>query len=349
MYIVIAIIMFGILIAVHELGHFITAKLCGVRVNEFALGMGPAILKKQRGETLYSLRILPIGGFCAMEGEDGESDDPRSFINQSGIKRLMILFAGVFMNFVLGLILIVIMYSGAEAFVSPTVADFMPGCPYQGENAIMIGDKFYSIDGDRVYLPSDVGDLLANGDGRHDIVLLRGGEKVELNDFELKLREYEGAEGLKYGFYFGYVEADFGTYAEYTWNTALEFLRWIKFGLRDLFSGAVGVNEMAGVVGIVDMMNDIGQQAETPRIAAENLLYISAFIAINLAVMNLLPLPALDGGRIFLLIVTAVIEKITHKKLDPKYEGWINAVGLGLLMLLMVFIMFNDIMRIIRG
>jgi len=349
MYIVIAIVMFGILIAVHEFGHFITAKLCGVRVNEFALGMGPALLRKQRGETLYSLRLLPIGGFCAMEGEDSESDDPRSFLNQSRFKRLLILIAGVVMNFLLGIILVLIMNSGAEAFVSPTVADFMDGCPYQGEDALMIGDTFYRINGDRVYLPSDVGDFLSQGNGTYDIVLMRDGKKVELKDFEMTLREYEGSDSPKYGFYFGYVEANFGTHLRYAWNTSMEFLRWIRFGLRDLISGAVGFNEMSGVVGIVDMMNDVGQQSETTRIAMENILYISAFIAVNLAVMNLLPLPALDGGRIFLLLVTAVIEGITKKKLDPKYEGYINTVGFVLLMLLMVLVMYNDIARIIRG
>ena len=346
MYVIIAILMFGILIAVHELGHFICAKLCGVRVNEFAIGMGPALFKKRRGETLYALRVLPLGGYCAMEGENGGSDDPRSLEKQSVIKKLVIFVAGAFMNFLMGLLLIAIMYSGAQAFVTPTIVDFREGCPYEGADALQKGDTFYKIDGERVYLSSDVSDFLNTGETVHDLVMLRNGEKVSLDGFEMVMREYEKGEGAKYGFSFGYEEATFGVKLRYVWNTALEFSRWVRLGLSDLLSGKVSVDEMAGPVGIVDLMNDVGQQAETTRIAVSNLLYLSAFIAINLALMNMLPIPALDGGRVFFLLVTAVIEAITKKKVDPKYETFIHTAGLLLLLLFMIFIMFNDILRI---
>ncbi|CCX71271.1 rIP metalloprotease RseP [Firmicutes bacterium CAG:555] len=351
MYIIIAIIIFGILIAIHEFGHFTAAKLCGVKVEEFAIGMGPALFKKQKGETVYALRILPIGGFCAMAGEDEESDDPRAFTNQGFWKKFVILCAGSFMNLVLGIVLILIMYAGAQAFVTPTIDHFMDGCPYEGTEAMQAGDTFYSIDGQRIYLVSDVSSFLMRGDGVYDIVMLRDGEKVELKDFALTTKTYAeyANEGPKYGFVFGYTEATFGTKLEYTWNTTLEFSRLAWLGLGDLINGKVGLKDMSGPVGIVDMMNEVGQQAESAKAAADNLLYISAFIAVNLAIMNMLPIPALDGGRVFLMIVTVIIEAVSRKKLDPKYEGYIHLGGMVLLLGLMALVMYNDIAKLITG
>ena len=351
MYIIIAIIIFGILIAIHEFGHFTAAKLCGVKVEEFAIGMGTALFKKQKGETVYALRILPIGGFCAMAGEDEESDDPRAFTNQGFWKKFVILCAGSFMNLVLGIVLILIMYAGAQAFVTPTIDHFMDGCPYEGTEAMQAGDTFYSIDGQRIYLVSDVSSFLMRGDGVYDIVMLRDGEKVELKDFALTTKTYAeyANEGPKYGFVFGYTEATFGTKLEYTWNTTLEFSRFVWLGLGDLINGKVGLKDMSGPVGIVDMMNEVGQQAESAKAAADNLLYISAFIAVNLAIMNMLPIPALDGGRVFLMIVTVIIEAVSRKKLDPKYEGYIHLGGMVLLLGLMALVMYNDIAKLITG
>lgn len=351
MYIIIAIIIFGILIAIHEFGHFTAAKLCGVKVEEFAIGMGPALFKKQKGETVYALRILPIGGFCAMAGEDEESDDPRAFTNQGFWKKFVILCAGSFMNLVLGIVLILIMYAGAQAFVTPTIDHFMDGCPYEGTEAMQAGDTFYSIDGQRIYLVSDVSSFLMRGDGVYDIVMLRDGEKVKLKDFALTTKTYAeyANEGPKYGFVFGYTEATFGTKLEYTWNTTLEFSRLVWLGLGDLINGKVGLKDMSGPVGIVDMMNEVGQQAESAKAAADNLLYISAFIAVNLAIMNMLPIPALDGGRVFLMIVTVIIEAVSRKKLDPKYEGYIHLGGMVLLLGLMALVMYNDIAKLITG
>ena len=351
MYIIIAIIIFGILIAIHEFGHFTAAKLCGVKVEEFAIGMGPALFKKQKGETVYALRLLPIGGFCAMAGEDEESDDPRAFTNQGFWKKFVILCAGSFMNLVLGIVLILIMYAGAQAFVTPTIDHFMDGCPYEGTEAMQAGDTFYSIDGQRIYLVSDVSSFLMRGDGVYDIVMLRDGEKVELKDFALTTKTYAeyANDGPKYGFVFGYTEATFGTKLEYTWNTTLEFSRLVWLGLGDLINGKVGLKDMSGPVGIVDMMNEVGQQAESAKAAADNLLYISAFIAVNLAIMNMLPIPALDGGRVFLMIVTVIIEAVSRKKLDPKYEGYIHLGGMVLLLGLMALVMYNDIAKLITG
>lgn len=345
MYIIIAIILFGILIAVHEFGHFITAKLCGVKVLEFAIGMGPLLWSKQGEETLYSLRLLPIGGYCAMEGEDEESDDPRSFSAQHPLKKALVLVAGASMNFVYGLLALLLVFS----FVAPQtmeITSFMEGCPYESADGFHQGDEIYKIDGHRVYSVSDVSVYLAQGDV-HDIVVRRDGKHIELTDFEIIPREYEEADEPRYGFYFEASADSFGDKIRYTWYTAVNFAQMIWSSLKDLVSGMYGVSDLSGVVGIVDVMNDVGQSSPTVLDGILNLLYFSAFIAVNLAVMNLLPIPALDGGRIFFLIVLWPIEKLLGRKIDPKYEGFIHSIGLALLMALMVFIMFNDVLRIV--
>lgn len=348
MYIVIAILLFGILIAVHEFGHFICAKSLGVKVNEFAIGMGPAILKRQKGETLYSLRCLPIGGFCAMEGEDEETEDPRCFTLQPAWKRFIILVAGSAMNFLFGFLLILIIFSGG-AFSTPTVTEFMDGCPYEGEAALEEGDTFYSIDGYRIYFTSNVTQFLSRGDGVYDVVVIRDGERVEIDGFELKLLEYEGQDSPKYGFYFGVVEEGFFAGIKYSWYCALDMVRDVWLALSDLVAGAVGIDQLSGPVGIVSMINDVGESSATVGIALENIAYFGAFIAINLAVMNLLPLPALDGGRIFFLVVNGAVTLVTKKKINPKYEGYVHAAGMVLLLALMAYVMYNDIARLITG
>lgn len=348
-YILVAVVFFGILIAVHEAGHFAAAKACGVRVDEFSIGMGPALFKKQGKETLYSLRCIPIGGFCAMSGEDELSDDPRAFTNQKPWKRVIILVAGAFMNFLLGLLIIALLYANAKAFSVPVIQDFMEGCPYESADGLQKGDRFWKIDGHRVYQYYNVSEFLAEGDGNHDIVIIRDGKKTELKDYHFVPVEYEGYADKMYGFYFGYEEATFGVKLRNTWSTAMEFCRMVWMGLDQLFSGKAGVQDLSGPVGIVDYMAETGKNSATVGDAISNIAYFGAFIAVNLAVMNMLPIPALDGGRVALLLVTWVIESVTGKKLDPKYEGYIHAAFMILLLALMAYVMFNDIFRIVTG
>ncbi len=345
-YILIAILLFGVLIVVHEAGHFTAAKLCGVRVNEFAVGMGPAIIKRKKGETDYSLRCIPIGGYCAMAGEDEESEDPRAFTNQPAWKRLIILVAGSLMNFLLGMFIIAILFAPAQAFISPVIASFADNCPYDGP--LQVGDRFYSVDGHRIYQYYDFTDYMDKNGPVHDIVVIRDGHRFKLDDFSMEKLLYEGETQKRYGFSFGYEEATFTVKFRNVWNTTMEFVRWVWAGLAELVSGNVSVNDISGPVGIVDMIAETGEQAESTSDAFYSIFYLGAFIAINLAVMNMLPIPALDGGRVFLLIVTAVIEKIIGKKLDPKYEGYIHAAGMVLLLAFMAFIMFNDVLKLFR-
>lgn len=358
LYIFLAIFIFGVLIAVHELGHFVAARACGVRVLEFSMGMGPLLLQRESKKgTLISLRALPIGGFCAMEGEDKASDDPTAFSNAAAWKRLVILAAGAAMNFLLGLALMLVcvfQIRGLEAFSVPVIDSFMEGCPYQGEYGLQEGDTFWKVNGERIYFSTDVSLYLGrSGSDTADIVLIRDGKKVVLEDYPIVLLEYTdpetGETAMKYGVYFAIREATLGAKLQYAWLSSLNFVRMVRLGLTDLITGAVGVDQMTGVVGIVDMMADVGTQAPTVLDGLLDIIYLAAFIAVNLAVMNMLPLPALDGGRIFFLCVTWVVERVFRRRVDPKYENYINAAGLALLMALMVYVMFNDIVRIVTG
>lgn len=350
LYIILAILMFGLLIAVHELGHFVAAKSLGVKVNEFSVGMGPAIFKRQKGETLYALRILPIGGYCAMEGEDEETDDPRSFTRQAAWKRLIILAAGSAVNFLTGFLIVLIIYAGADGFSTPVVTSFMEGCPYEGTGALMVGDEFHSIDGNRIYFTSNVSTYLTRGDGTHDIVVLRDGEKVKLEKMTLTTRDYEGQDSPMYGFHFGAAETGSLAFVKYSWYQTLDFVRQVWMALSDLIAGAVGIKQLSGPVGIVDMINQVGQEtAATAGVAAalENVAYFMAFIAVNLAVMNMLPIPAVDGGRIFFILINFIIHTVSKRRIPSKFEGYVHATGMILLLALMAYVMFNDIVRIV--
>ena len=355
LYVILAILIFGLLVAVHELGHFAAAKLCGVRVEEFALGMGPALWKKQKGETLYSLRAVPFGGYCAMTGEDGTSDDPRAFGNQKVWKRLIILVAGSFNNFLLGFLIVLILQLSTGLVPNdrhvPVIGGFMEGCPYESAEGLQAGDRLLSIDGVELRTYDEAREQFAHTErGRFDIVLERAGERVELKDFAMTKRNYEGYDEPLFGFFFAsYLEGGFGDNIRAAWDTTKDYVSLVWESLRMLVHGQVGVNDLAGPVGIVDMMATTGAQQKTTGDALWMIFSFGAFIAVNLAVMNMLPIPALDGGRVFLLLVTALIEAVTRKKIDPKYEGYIHAAGMVLLLALMAYIMLHDIIRLVKG
>ena len=344
MYILLAILFFGLLIIVHELGHFIAAKSLGVKVNEFAICMGPTLLKKTVGETTYSLRAIPIGGFCAMEGEDEASDNPRAFTSAKWWKRLIILVAGSFMNFLVGFLVIMLVYSGNEAFVTPQVEYVFPGSSIE-EAGVLPGDELYSIDGRRVYTKNDVELFFSRmRSDRTDLVVKRDGQKIKLPNVLIELREVEveGKTELKYGVGFRQVDATFGQLLKNSWYSCLDFARLVWMGLGDLLTGRAGLKDVGGPVTIVHTMSEQGKAAPNVLDGILNVLYFGAFIAVNLAVMNMLPIPALDGGRVFFLLVTTLLELILRRKINPKYEGYIHAAGMILLLGFMAFITFHD-------
>lgn len=349
-YILATIFIFGFLIAIHELGHFATAKYFGVRVNEFAIGMGPAIWKRQGEETLYSLRIFPIGGYCAMEGEDDDSADPRSFGMLAPWKKVIVLAAGAFMNFIVGLILCVGLMMGNQAMVTPEIYSIEPTFPNQGAEGLMEGDVITSIDGNIILLYSDVTMYLSRSTGETmDLVIERDGEKILLDDFPLVPLEYpneDGTTSYRYGLNFLVREATLVDNLQSGFYTAINFVRLVFISLQDLISGAAGVEDLSGPVGIVNVVSEVGSSAPTAAIGIYNILYFSALIAVNLAVMNLLPLPALDGGRIFFLILNGVSYGIFRRKIPASWESYVHLAGLLLLFGLMIFVTVGDISRI---
>ena len=350
MTILFAILLFSLLIFVHELGHFVAAKLSGVQVNEFAMFMGPAIVKWQRGETLYSIRCIPIGGYCAMEGEDEDTDNPRSFQKAAWWKRLIILVAGAAMNFIIGLVLLGLTYGPAKAVNVPVVADVTPGCSVVSEDGFHIGDRFLEIDGEKIYLASDFSMILSLNPGDiHDVVVERNGQIVELHNFYMEKHLFPGEETARYGFTFRTEELDFAGKLHYTWLEAVNVVRTVRLSLQMLLTGQAGLKDMSGPAGIVKIMSDTAASAGSTLAALMNLLYFGGFIAINLAVMNLLPIPALDGGRVVGLLLISAIEAVTHKKIDSKYEGYIHGVGMILLLALMAVVTFKDVFVMFKG
>ena len=351
-YILAAILVFVVLIAVHELGHFMAAKACGVRVNEFSIGMGPALWKKQKGETQYSLRLFPVGGFCAMEGEEEDSDDPTALNNQGFWAKLLIFAAGAAMNFIAGLLIILVLYADAQAFYVPVVAGFADGCPLESADGLQEGDRLLRIDGEKVYVYSDISLLMGlNKTGAFDLQIERNGEVITLRDFTMERREYTDQNGKAYtgyGLYFGAEEATLGRKLSYSWNNAMDFARLVRLSLQMLVTGQAGVKDLSGPVGIVSTMTQVGEQAATTRAAVENIAYLAALIAVNLAVMNLLPLPALDGGKIFFLVINAVSMQLFKKQIPAKYENYIHFAGLILLLALMAVITFSDVWKLIH-
>ena len=355
MYIVLAIIAFGILIIVHEIGHFSAAKLLGVRVNEFAVGMGPKLLKKRGKETLYTLRALPFGGFCAMEGENEGTDDPRSLTAQKRWRRIVIFAAGSAANFIAAFIIIILITSDATSFVGTTITNLADGFPNRGEQGLMPGDTIISINGERLYYVDDFSMFIQFArNGQVDLVIRRRGEKLTLNAFPLERREYiiDGKSDLRYGITFNIIEATAKEKIRFSVYQALNFVRLIRVSLAQLISGTAGLKDLSGPVGIVDAMNTIGQNAAQRYGVGEalrNIAFFTAFIGVNLAVMNMLPLPALDGGRILFVFITWFIERIIRRRLDPKYEGYIHTTAMVLLFGFMIFILVNDVVKLIYG
>ena len=351
--IIFAVLIFSVLIFVHELGHFLAAKASGVQVNEFSMFMGPALWKKQIGETLYSIRCIPFGGYCAMEGEDADTDNPRSFQKAAWWKRFIILVAGAAMNLVLGALIYLFLFMPAKQIAMPVITEFSDCCIFCHEDGLQLGDQIIELDGEKIYLNGDISTILSlNPKVEHDVVVLRDGKELVFEDLAMAHTEVdkEGNEYLHYGFGFGKaVDVNFFDKLGFVGKVIVNDVRMVRLSLQMLFTGQAAVTDMAGPVGIVSMMSDVATEADDFWIAFQSLMSFGAYIAVNLALMNLLPIPALDGGRVVTLLVSTGIEKITKKKIDSKYEGYIHGAFMILLLVLMALIMFKDIFTIFKG
>ncbi|MCQ2545569.1 MAG: RIP metalloprotease RseP [Clostridia bacterium] len=332
MTVIYAILIFCLLIFVHELGHFITAKLCGVKVNEFALGMGPAIFKKQKGETLYALRIFPVGGYCSMEGEDEDSDNPRAFNNQPAWQRAIVLAAGSLMNLLTCVILLIIIafWSGTATTTIDTVMD---GSPAQ-KAGIVAGDTIVSVDGEEINKWNDLIDAIGfNENDKAEITVERGGKELTLSTN----LEYDREADRKMIGITPASEHNPGTaITDGIKNTGTMTALMYKV-IKQLFTGEVSVKELSGPVGIVYATN------QAAKSGLMYVVYLAALLSLNLAIINMLPFPALDGGRLLFL----VIRLFTGKRVSDETEGKIHFIGICLLFALMIYVTFNDVLRFI--
>ena len=350
--ILIAILVFGVLIFIHELGHFFTAKKAGVLVSEFAIGMGPAIFKKQKGETLYSLRLFPFGGFCQMEGEDLPSDSDRSFNQKPLYQRAIILLAGSAMNILLGYVIILCMLSFQPTSIATSVGQFKWEESSSQTSGMMVGDKILKIDGSAIRSSYDIIFFLGRYKGEEfDTLVERNGERIVLENMqfpyeELDMSEITGSaadEGTVYRHYktdflLERVDNNFLLVIKDSFFRSIYTAKTVWFGIFDLISGGASVKDLSGPVGITSA---IGQASEKGSIS--DVLSLVVMLAINLGIVNLLPLPALDGGRLMFLL----FEAVTKRRCPEKIEYAFNAVGFVLLMGLVLIVTFNDVIRYI--
>ncbi|MCL2627397.1 MAG: M50 family metallopeptidase [Oscillospiraceae bacterium] len=350
MYIVLAILAFGIIIAIHELGHFFSAKALNVKVNEFAIGMGPKIFSKQGKETLYSLRILPFGGFCTMEGEheEDEEPDPRSFLSQKRWRRIVILASGSLANLLAAFIVVLILTMGSSGFVGTTISRVVDNLPNEGPSQLLQGDRIVAINGERLFYYDDFN--LFMGLNAHKPITFTIERNGQIIEYERRSYTVDSETVYRYSIFFNFIEPTFKEKLNYAVYQMYSFIRMIRVSIAMLASGAANFSEdIAGPVGIISAMNTVGQESASVGAAIGNIVFFTAFIGVNVGIINLLPIPAMDGGRILFIFITWVIEKVTRRALNPKYENYINTGAFVLLIGLMVFILYNDIVRLFGG
>ncbi len=337
--IVFAVFMFGFMIFFHELGHFTVAKLSGIKVNEFAIGFGPKILRRKKGDTTYSLRLLPLGGFVSMEGEDEESDEIGSFSKAPVSNRIAVVLAGGIMNLILGFLVLVGLTLSEGVIASTTISWFDEGASTEA-SGLQIDDEILSVNGRRVFVIDDIiYELQRIEPGEAcDVTVRRDGEKLTIPVvFDITEDPETGINMLRYDFKVYALPFTFYNVIRESFNWSLSIARLIYITVLDLITGRAAINQLTGPIGIVsEISNAVSYGFST-------VAYLFAIITINLGVCNLLPLPALDGGRLVFLLV----EAISRRKLNPKYEGLVHLVGMALLMLLMVVVAYNDITRLV--
>ncbi|MCL2546631.1 MAG: site-2 protease family protein [Oscillospiraceae bacterium] len=383
--ILLMILILGVCIVVHEFGHFIAARICKIKVHEFAIGMGPKLWSKQGKQTRFSLRAIPIGGFCAMGEDDVPTDeggvlidDPDAFRNKPKWQRIFVLIFGSVLNFVLGFLILLIISFTLSSRTVPVIEGFVQGVEpaynqegelvrygveaFQHTDILQEGDRIVSVNGMHLFSAQYISEFLRiPEDGQQHIIIRRDGVRHDLY-FEwnpLRLLDEHGqpflildddGETLRYaqtdrfGFYLRQEGFTFGTRLTHSVNRSFEMVQIVTFSIGQLFRGQADIADMAGPVGMVDMVHQVVDAPDVSTgLRVEFLLFFAALIAVNLAVINMLPIPALDGGRVLFILIEAVI----RRKIPPKLEGMIHATFFFLLMLLIVFIFFGDIRRII--
>lgn len=336
----IALLMFGLIILVHELGHFTTARLVGIHVEEFAIGMGPTLFKVQgkKYDTIYSIHLLPIGGYVMMEGEDENSNSNQAFCNKTVAQRILVIVAGAAMNLIMGFLIMLAIVMMQPLVSTTQVSYFDPAAT--SSQKLELGDEILKINGSKIHIVNDLMFAFINaGSEPVDMVVRRNGEKIKLEGVPFQYDELEdGVQMVRLDFKVQGVEKNPLNVIKESWFMTTGVVKevWTSFG--KLITGQFKLNQLSGPVGVTEV---IGEVASTKNYS--NLLMMIAFITINIGVFNLLPLPALDGGRLAFLL----LEAVRGKPVPAKYEGYVHAAGMFLLMGLMVVVTFNDIVKLV--
>ena len=376
---VVTIVIFLVMITLHEFGHFIMAKSVGVNVLEFAVGMGPAIFKKQGKNTLYSIRIFPIGGYCRLDGEDGESDNPGAFCNQKLWKRFLVVAAGAVFNLILGFVLFMVVVGTMGPFKSNVIGK-VEERSYLAQSGVTAGDKIIAIDNHRINFYNDILLCTDDFDENTEFVLTvkRGGQKLRFDmkpsadkttvtygtnsaEYEDEINGVSSKRTIQYdegeipenyvGKTFSQTRYIIGfepleeqvtafNIVPQAWYYTKYVIKSIYKSLWDMVSQKTGIENVSGPVGVAGV---VSEAVHSGKDSVLNILFIVAMLTINLGIFNLLPLPALDGGRLFFMLW----ELISGKPVPPEKEGMVHTIGLILLLILAVFICYHDIMKLI--
>lgn len=337
--VLLTVLVFGVLIFIHEFGHFITARLCGVGVKEFAIGMGPKIFswKSKKHETVYGLRALPIGGFVSMVGEDEESEDQSAFCNKPIWKRMLIVVAGAAMNLMLGFLLMTVIVFLQGNLASTTIAEFSEGAAsnqYLQEN-----DKIVAVEGVPVFTGNDAAyEIMNQGYKPIDITVIRNGERKVVEDVIFGNFEESGVTFGDYDFKFYAEEKTALNLVKHSFFRSLSTVKMVVDSVVSLITGRFGFEAVSGPVGVAGAVGD------AVKGGVVSFLYLAAVLTINLGVFNLIPFPALDGGRFFFLCIEAIV----RKPIKREVEGFINFIGITLLFALMIIVMGKDIIQLFK-
>ena len=344
LYILLAILMLGFIVTVHEFGHYLVGRLCGIGIVEFSIGMGPKLLGFKKNDIQYSLRLIPLGGYCAFVGEDENNSAPNAMNNQPVWKRFLTVLAGPAMNFVLAFLFCVILLSGfINADLQPWINKVYANTP-AAEMGLQAGDVITEINGIAVSYDGEgvntVHEVMLDADENsvYDLTLQRGKDEIISLSIQPEWSEAENRYmlGIEFGARTFTIPEAVSTSCSYMVDITKEMLQ----ALKELVFKGQGVDDMMGPVGIISYVSDVVSHDTLYTII--NLIFI---LSLNLGIMNLLPLPALDGGRLIFLIV----EAIRRKPIPPEKEGMVHAIGLSLLLMLILFITYKDILRLFTG
>ncbi len=327
------------LIFVHELGHYIAARSFNVSIKEFAIGMGPKLISRRSEKTgiVYSLRLLPIGGFVSMVGEDEASDDEGALINKPVWQRMIITAAGAAMNLVLGIILMAVMVMASDKLGSTEIVKFESEDASSYQSGLEVGDRVVKINDRSTHISYELlYEIMHQGSEPIDVTVIRDGERVLVEDVEFEKITEEGIVFGEIDFYVRAEEKSFANVIKHGFYQSTASIKLVWDSLIDFISGKYGVDQVSGPVGVTTAIGNAAKQSTV------SLLYLCGIITINLGMFNLIPIPALDGGR----LLFQLIELIRRKPVKPEIEGYIHFIGIVILMLFMVFVSFKDIIKL---